>query len=333
MRKSHNNKLKLFWATQTMGDGIGNAFGYMTHNKHLRRYVARIAELTPDAKCALVITSPEMYNEPPEGYVNFLFTMFEGTTLPDIYVENMKKANYLIAPSTWVKEKFDQYFPPEYTFVCPHGVEPVYSYHKRSLPKRGEPFIYLWVGAPNPRKGYEELIVTWKHFGFINDRSALLYVKTTRVEGTEQKCNVFLDGRKLTLHQLVNVYKRAHCFVMPSRGEGFGLTAIEAMRTGLPCIATDYSGMRDFFDADVGYPVSYDMAKGTVMFPGTKMKHDTEVAMPKVEEIAEKMIWIRQNYAEALKKGWEAHKRIASQFTWPRSAKILVDGIRGKIES
>ncbi|HVT58064.1 MAG TPA: glycosyltransferase family 4 protein [Thermoanaerobaculia bacterium] len=36
---------------------------------------------------------------------------------------------------------------------------------------------------------------------------------------------------------LVELYRRAAVFVMPSRGEGFGLVYLEAMRAGKPCVA------------------------------------------------------------------------------------------------
>jgi glycosyltransferase involved in cell wall biosynthesis len=36
---------------------------------------------------------------------------------------------------------------------------------------------------------------------------------------------------------LLELYRRAAVFVMPSRGEGFGLVYLEAMRAGKPCVA------------------------------------------------------------------------------------------------
>jgi phosphatidylinositol alpha-1,6-mannosyltransferase len=37
---------------------------------------------------------------------------------------------------------------------------------------------------------------------------------------------------------LAELYRRAILFVMPSRGEGFGLVYLEAMRAGIPCVAS-----------------------------------------------------------------------------------------------
>ena len=38
--------------------------------------------------------------------------------------------------------------------------------------------------------------------------------------------------------KMPQIWQRAHVMAMPSRGEGFGLTYIEAMRQGLPVIAS-----------------------------------------------------------------------------------------------
>ena len=96
------------------------------------------------------------------------------------------------------------------------------------------------------------------------------------------------------------------------------------MRTGLPCIATNYSGQTDFMDDTVAYMIGYKMGEGIVTFIGDKHQEKTHIAFPDVAEMAKWMIYIRQNYKEALKVGERASKRIKSKFTWPQSARTLV---------
>jgi glycosyltransferase involved in cell wall biosynthesis len=40
----------------------------------------------------------------------------------------------------------------------------------------------------------------------------------------------------------------ADAFLMPSKYEGFGLSAVEALATGIPCVFSDCPGLRDFRD-------------------------------------------------------------------------------------
>src|SRR5207247_1086784 len=56
-------------------------------------------------------------------------------------------------------------------------------------------------------------------------------------------------------HALAALYRSADCFVLPSRGEGWGMPLLEAMACGLPVIATDWSGPRDFLKEDWAYPL------------------------------------------------------------------------------
>jgi glycosyltransferase involved in cell wall biosynthesis len=41
------------------------------------------------------------------------------------------------------------------------------------------------------------------------------------------------------------LYRAAHAYVMPSRGEGFGFVFLEAMACGTPCVASSIDGSRD----------------------------------------------------------------------------------------
>lgn len=319
--------MNIFWGSDYDEDlSIGNAYGYKIHNDTLKKYVSRIATVTRDidsADVAIYILSPEYFRGKVEGVPTFVFTMFEGTTLPSIYVDSLSRADYILTPSTWVKSLFEKYFPPEKVFVVNHGVEPDFSFVSRKRPHNKQ-FRYLWVGAPNPRKGWEELLYIWTRLGFFNDPSLELYLKTTRVGNVQRRKNIVVDGRNLTREDLVKLYHDSHCFILPTRGEGFGLTLAEAMRTGLPSIATNYSGLTDFFDSKVGYPIDYSLGDGEITFLGDKLKENTKIAFPNVEEIVANMVWIRDNYKQALKVAEKGSIRIRTRFTWEKSAETLV---------
>lgn len=322
--------MRLYWGSWYKKHG-GNQYGYYTHNVTLKNYVEKIIDFEEDPYCAtdiLYILSPEYFHRDDrlKGRV-WLFTMFEGSTIPDKYYHSMKHADYFLTPSTWVKSLFEQYFDPEKIFVVNHGVESDFKYRNRKFPK-GKPFRYLYVGAPNPRKGYEEVIAAWQA-AFADKNHMELYIKTTGLAEWrlkyDQVGNVILDGRDLSRKDLIGLYKSAHCFVFATRGEGFGLTLAEAMRTGLPCIATACTGVLDFFDEKVGYPIGYEMGEAEVRFIGDTLVEKTQVAFPHVNELMEYMVYVYYDYSKALKKGKIASQRIVSKFTWQRSAQKLVD--------
>jgi len=59
--------------------------------------------------------------------------------------------------------------------------------------------------------------------------------------------------------ELEQMYARARVFAMPSRGEGFGLVYIEAMRHGLPVVAAVHDAASEIvLDGQTGYAVDLD---------------------------------------------------------------------------
>jgi phosphatidylinositol alpha-1,6-mannosyltransferase len=61
--------------------------------------------------------------------------------------------------------------------------------------------------------------------------------------------------------RLQGLYRDARFFVMPSRNEGFGLVYLEAMRAGLPCVASPGSAAEILEDGREGLMVAADDVK------------------------------------------------------------------------
>ena len=326
------NPIKLFWGTVTSDQNIGNLFGYKTHNETLKKFVSYrddvvLVDSVVEADACLYITTPEVFNSRPDK-PTFMFTMFEATKLHEVYVEKIQKADFILVPSTWVKGIFAPHFPKDKIWVVHHGVEEDFRFVPRK--KNPKKFRYLWVGAPNPRKGYQEIIYVWGKLGLANNPEIELYIKTTRVPNVtiQRKGNVILDSRIATREEMIKIYQDAHCFVWPTRGEGFGLPLAEAMATGLPSIATNFSGVTDFFDNKVGFPLKYKLGMMKMTSPIYGDMGMVEAAMPDVADLVENMIYVRENYKSALHKGMLASALIKSQFTWENSAETLICSIR-----
>ena len=101
------------------------------------------------------------------------------------------------------------------------------------LVKRGHDICYLIVGEGDDRSRLEALAA---EIG-VNDR-----VK-------------FLGA--IDLQTLIETYRAADVFVMPSTGEGFGVSFLEAMASGIPALGLDVAGARDALgDGELGPCVS-----------------------------------------------------------------------------
>ena len=53
--------------------------------------------------------------------------------------------------------------------------------------------------------------------------------------------------------ELVDLFRDADVMVLPTRGEGYNLPALEAMAAGLPLIVTGHGGHRDFCGPAEGF--------------------------------------------------------------------------------
>src|SRR5205807_6779556 len=76
-----------------------------------------------------------------------------------------------------------------------------------------------------------------------------------------QDPRITLRSGYLSQDALLEFLRQMDAFVLPSRGEGFGLCGIEAMATGLPLIATNWSGPAEYLDAADSYPLSYKLVE------------------------------------------------------------------------
>ena len=168
----------LFWATPEH-NLVANALGYGTHTRYMKKHSAPYFDYREDAPIALAICPADKY-QPFPGKYNVLFTMWEFLDVPPSYIEGINKADALIVPCSFCKEIFSKHFPAKRIYVCHEGVdEKVFTFKERKFPDmaKGEKFRFLWLGAPNPRKGYPFLLEMVKVFEQVP--TVEIYMKTT----------------------------------------------------------------------------------------------------------------------------------------------------------
>ena len=69
----------------------------------------------------------------------------------------------------------------------------------------------------------------------------------------------------LVLQRLIEIYRAADLFVMPSTGEGFGVSFLEAMASGTPALGLDVAGAKDALaDGELGTAASEAALSATI---------------------------------------------------------------------
>ena len=161
-----------------------------------------------------------------------------------IYRRFLKRVDRIIptspryeATSPWLKDRGDQ------CRVVPLGIDADLFQPAHHAPPP-EPLTLLFTGRSRYYKGVNDLITALA--GLPSVRALIAGDGPEHAAWVRQSAQLGLSDRIDFLghvpdEELPSLYHRAHCFVLPAncRAEAFGTVLLEAMASGLPCIATE----------------------------------------------------------------------------------------------
>jgi len=317
--------LELSWPTHRQ-IVYGQHLGYGAANQKLREAILKSGiNIRRQGKIAVHLCRPDAF-KPIKKKKNVLFTMYEGYPVPENFRKAFKRADLLLTPSNFCKEMFDPLCGEEKFKVIPLGFDSAqYAYSERRW-SPGEPFIWLWVGAPNARKGWDTVLKCWDEY-FSELPWMHLFMKTTSSEGNggvETLGNITFDSRRYTDQGLAELYSKCNAFVLPTAGEGWGLTLLEALASGLPIVTTRHGGQMDFLNEEFARFVKFDMKKVT-----TREGSEFEAAIACYRDLASEMFSVVEDYSAAASMAEYGSRMAHMNFTWGKSAdklaKVLKD--------
>jgi len=193
----------------------------------------------------------------------------------------------------------------------------------------GHGFRFLHISSCFPRKGVDALLLAYAK-AFNNQDNVTLIIKTfpnphntIEAQISEVKKSYHNIGQIILINEdlpeeaVVSLYKEAHAFVAPSRGEGFGLPLAEAMLFDLPVITTNYSGQTDFCNSGTAWLCDYSFVRAQTHF---NLYH-SYWAEPDVNHLAMLMREVYEASPEVIRNRTDAaKKRILEQFAWKKVA-------------
>jgi glycosyltransferase involved in cell wall biosynthesis len=174
---------------------------------------------------------------------------------------------------------------------------------------------------------------------FVNDPDVELLVKTDHFFNREAKyneltrwigelglTNVRVMWGSVAANDMADLYQQSHVFVLPSKGEGWGLPLIEAAAVGLPIITTWYSAHTEFLQhiQSSVTPVEYDMVpiacQDYQLFYPVPDGNWGNWAQPRIDSIRQALRTTRQNYAQLQAQAISNSHIIRNNFSWAQVA-------------
>ena len=184
-----------------------------------------------------------------------------------------KNVDELWVPSNFVREAFIRNgIDPERAIVGPNGYDPaIFRPEGATLrPQGSRDFIFLFVGGAIRRKGIDLLLDAYKSafdpgelvtLILLISGSSAAYQHNSWLAEIKAAATDPMHPHILPIFEsiddptLANLYRGVDAFVLPYRGEGFGMPLLEAMACGKPVITTAEGPSKDFCDSANSYLV------------------------------------------------------------------------------
>lgn len=270
-----------------------------------------------------------------DGKYKIGFTMLETTGIPKEWVRQCNMMDEVWVPSHFNVETFRNSGVTVPMHVIPLGIDPNFYNPQITSYKKHDKYTFLSVFEWGERKAPEVLLKAYSK-AFKKKDEVVLICKVinndagVNVDEEIKKLNlpedgpeiVFLYNTKFVDYDMATLYRSADCFVISTRGEGWGMPILEAMACGLPTIATNWSSQVDFFNAENGYPVELE---GLIDAKAKCPYYDGfQWANPSEEHLIQQMRYVYEHQEEAKMKGQKASIEVRKDWTWDNAADKII---------
>lgn len=260
-------------------------------------------------------------------------TMFETDRLPAGWAEACNRMDEVWVPSSFNMETFARAGVDRQRLRL---VQPGIDVRRFATPTQpvaipDAGFAFLSVFQWSLRKGWDVLLAAWFE-AFTRADDVLLVIRAypgyreeppleqrieefTRSRGLrpEEAPRIHLLKEFVSEERLPALYQAADAYVLPTRGEGWGLPFMEAMATGLPTIGTRWSAQLDFMDDGNSYLIDLDDVSAVspeMTLDDPYYTSDQQWAQPSMEHTADLMRRVYEQREEARERGRQAQKQM-----------------------
>lgn len=225
---------------------------------------------------------PPHFTRRADARLNVGRTMFETDRLPEGWAEACNRMDRIWVPSEFNRETFARAGVNERKIGVVPGAIDMTPYDPSIAPLRIEGargYNFLAVFDWTLRKGWDVLLRAYvEEFDPEEDVALILkthsslgctiqqiaesaagYLRDALGRDPERTPDIIFQDVNLPAHQMPHLYRAADCFVLPTRGEGWGRPYMEAMAMGLPTIGTNWGGNTAFMTVENSFLLDYTL--------------------------------------------------------------------------
>ncbi len=263
------------------------------------------------------------------------WSMLEVTGLPADWTAACNKMDEVWVPTAFNVETFRNAGVTRPIEVMPLGVDVRYFNPAITGVRVSKSFTFLSVFEWGERKAPELLLKAYaQEFSaaddvvlllsvFNRDKSIDVAAEVRKLVGDNGPRVAVMINAEIAAYQMGSLYRSADAFVLTTRGEGWGQPVLEAMASGLPTIATNWSAHASFLTQDTGYPIDIDrLVDAEARCP---YYEGWQWAQPSVEHTQALMREVFEKRESAQAKGLAAAEWVANNLTWDMAANRVRD--------
>jgi len=259
------------------------------------------------------------------------------------WIQNVCACDYVFTYSQFGKEQSEKVWPgakSKNIGIIPHGVnindyhplpkDQVDAFRRQYFGSQADKFIFMNLNRNQIRKDIPRSIRAFVEFRkYVPDSILYLHMmKEDQGWNLPEVCKFYdLDITRDVIfpenfganqgypRQIVNLlYNAVDCVISTAVGEGWGLSWIEAMATKTPVIMPANTALVENITEERGFLVR----SGGDPNLYTVLPHDNEVPRPltDVNDMVEKMLFVYNNYDEAMRRAENAYKWVTTELNW-----------------
>lgn len=228
-----------------------------------------------------------------------LLTMWESTRVNDLIIEILSRFTHIIVPNHYNRDNFINQGLNTKIDVVPLFCDTETYVYKEHFVK--DKFVF-GISNEDPRKNLNKVVMCFLK-AFRGIQNVELQIKTcTSVAEKVFDPRLKYINVKYTKEQLRDWYHSLDVYVSGATCEGWGMMQQESLCCGRPIIYSDYGGLKEFVNNEIGFEVDYNEVYST----GCWGKHGAKWAEFNEQYMIEKMIYCYNNREEVVSKGKKA---------------------------